>query len=40
MKAWFEKGLHTYILTGLILYFISFIVLKLEIDINAAAISI
>src|SRR4249919_2679202 len=33
------KSAFAYILAGLILYFISFIVLKLEIDINAAAIS-
>jgi hypothetical protein len=33
------KSAFAYILTGLILYFISFIVFKLEIDINTAAIS-
>ena len=33
------KSAFAYILTGLILYLISFIVFKLEIDINAAAIS-
>jgi hypothetical protein len=33
------KSAFAYILTGLILYFISFIILKLEIDINATAIS-
>ena len=33
------KSAFAYILAGLILYFISFIVFKLEIDINAAAIS-
>ncbi len=33
------KSAFAYILTGLILYFISFIILKLDIDINATAIS-
>jgi len=33
------KSAFAYMLTGLILYFISFIVLKLEVDINAASIS-
>ena len=33
------KSAFAYILTGIILYFISFIIFKLEIDINAAAIS-